>query len=90
MIEASMMINDRMPEYCVDRVMRMLNDRKKSLNGSKIFALGVSYKQDIDDCREIPAIRVIEVLIKFGAEVKHYDPYVSSCFICDKEHKSEP
>ena len=77
MIESSMMINDRMPEYCVDRAMEALNDRKKAMNGAKVLVLGVAYKQDIDDYRESPAIRVIEALKKRGAVVEYYDPYIT-------------
>lgn len=76
MIEASMMVNDRMPEYCVERAAKMLNQVKKSLNGSKVLVLGVAYKQDIDDYRESPALRVIDELEKSGANVRYYDPYV--------------
>lgn len=76
MIESSMMINDKMPEYCVERAAKILNRFKKSLNGSKILILGVAYKQDIDDYRESPAIRVIEELEPTGAEVDFYDPYI--------------
>ena len=78
MIEASMMINDKMPEYCVDRVGRILNRFKKALNGSKVLVLGVAYKQNIDDCRESPAIKVIKELLKVGAEVSYFDPFVKS------------
>lgn len=76
MIEASMMINDKMPEYCAERAARILNRFKKSLNGSKILVLGVAYKQDIDDYRESPAINVIEELEKSGANVVFYDPFI--------------
>ena len=76
MIEASMMINDRMPEYCSQRIANILNDYSKSLKGSRILVLGIAYKADIDDCRESPAIRVINVLRKKGAEVLFYDPLV--------------
>ncbi|MFQ8601453.1 MAG: nucleotide sugar dehydrogenase [Anaerovoracaceae bacterium] len=78
MIESSMMINDKMPEYCVERAMSILNRYKKSLNGSKVLVLGVAYKQDIDDYRESPAIPVINILKKNGADVEFYDPYISS------------
>lgn len=78
MIESSMMINDRMPEYVVERVGDLLNRRfAKALNGARILVLGVAYKQDIDDYRESPAIRVIEGLRKEGAEVVFYDPFVA-------------
>ena len=77
MIESSMMINDRMPEYCVSRVGDMLNQRfSKALNGAKVLVLGVAYKRDIDDYRESPAIRVIEELKKEGADVRFYDPFI--------------
>lgn len=77
MIESSMMVNDKMPEYCVERAMHILNQHKKAINGAKVLVLGVAYKQDIDDYRESPAIRVIEELEKVGADVKYYDPWVS-------------
>ena len=76
MIESSMMINDRMPEYCAERSTKILNNFKKSVNGSKILVLGVAYKQDIDDYRESPAIEVINELEKLGAKVEYFDPYV--------------
>ena len=64
-----MMINDKMPAYCVERAGKVLNRFKKALNGSKVLVLGVAYKQDIDDYRESPALRVIEELEHTGAEV---------------------
>ena len=76
MIESSMMVNDKMPEYCVERSMAILNRHKKALNGSKILVLGVAYKNDIDDYRESPAIRVIEKLKEAGAETDFYDPWI--------------
>ena len=76
MIESSMMINDRMPEYCVERASRLLNSVRKPLNGSRILVLGVAYKQDIDDYRESPALRVIEHLEQRGANVVFYDPHI--------------
>ena len=78
MIESSMMINDKMPEYCVERAMRILNSHKKALNGAKVLVLGVAYKQDIDDYRESPAIPVIDILKENGADVEFFDPYISS------------
>ena len=82
MIESSMMINDRMPEYCAERSMKILNRFNKAMSNSKILVLGVAYKQDIDDYRESPAIRVISELEKLGANVVYYDPYISEY----KEH----
>lgn len=77
MIESSMMVNDRMPEYCGERASKILNRYKKAMNGSKILVLGVAYKQDIDDFRESPGIRVIEELESYGANVVYYDPWVA-------------
>jgi UDP-N-acetyl-D-glucosamine dehydrogenase len=90
MIESSMMVNDRMPEYCVERASKILNRFKKAMNGSKVLVIGVAYKQDIDDYRESPAIRVIEELEKEGAEVVYYDPFVSEYREIGKIKKSEP
>ncbi|HCT63591.1 MAG TPA: UDP-N-acetyl-D-glucosamine dehydrogenase [Erysipelotrichaceae bacterium] len=77
MIESSMMINDRMPEYCAERASKILNRFKKAMRGSKVLVLGVAYKQDIEDYRESPAISVINELEKEGVEVVYFDPFVS-------------
>lgn len=76
MIESSMMINDKMPEYIVDRAGEILNRSRKTLNGSKVLIVGVAYKQDIDDYRESPALKVIEIFKKRGSLVDFYDPYI--------------
>lgn len=76
MIESSMMINDKMPDYTVERASKILNRFEKSLRGAKVLIVGVSYKQDIDDYRESPALRVIEILNWNGANVEYYDPWV--------------
>lgn len=77
LIENSMVINDGQPEYCVERAMHILNRQKKAINGARVLMLGVSYKNDIDDYRESPAIRVMKELKKVGADVEYYDPWVS-------------
>lgn len=76
LIESSMVINDSQPGYCVERSMHILNRQKKSVNGAKVLALGVAYKQDIDDYRESPAICVIDEFKKFGACIDYYDPWI--------------
>lgn len=76
MIESSMIVNDKMPEYCVERAMKILNRQGKALSKSKVLVLGIAYKQDIDDYRESPAIDVIEILKDNGAEVDFFDPYI--------------
>ena len=79
MIESSMMINDRMPEYTVERAGKLLNRLKKPLNGARVLLLGVAYKQDIADYRESPALRVMEEFRRSGAETAYYDPFVPRC-----------
>ena len=89
MIESSMMINDRMPEYCMERASVILNRYKKSLSASKILVHGVAYKQDIDDYRESPALAVIDILKGMGAEVLFFDPYISEYKYKGKIHQGE-
>lgn len=86
MIESSMMINDRMPEYCVERAGKILNQFQKALNGARILLLGVAYKQDIDDYRESPALKVFEEFEKMGSKVEFFDPYISSYRFKGKVH----
>jgi UDP-N-acetyl-D-glucosamine dehydrogenase len=74
-IELAGEINMAMPYHIVDSITEALNVRSKALKGSKVLILGVSYKKDIDDLRESPAITIIEVLQKHGALVYYNDPY---------------
>ncbi|MCH3972326.1 MAG: nucleotide sugar dehydrogenase [Oscillospiraceae bacterium] len=90
LIETSGEINTSMPEYVVDRVMKVLSRRKTALNGAKVLVLGVAYKNDIDDCRESPAINVIANFIKQGADTTYYDPYIPQYTHKGVVHKSEP
>lgn len=78
LIETSGIINDSMPDYVVERASKILNRFKKPLNGSKVLILGVAYKQDIDDIRHSPALKVIEGFEKEGSIVEYYDPYVKN------------
>jgi UDP-N-acetyl-D-glucosamine dehydrogenase len=75
-IELAGEINSAMPEYVVERITDALNDRQKSVRGSRILVLGVSYKRDIDDVRESPALDVLRLLESRGARVAYNDPYV--------------
>jgi UDP-N-acetyl-D-glucosamine dehydrogenase len=74
-IELAGEINIAMPYHIVDFIAEALNVRSKALKGSKVLILGVSYKKDIDDLRESPAITIIEALQKHGALVSYNDPY---------------
>lgn len=76
MIESAMMINDRMPEYCAQRAMDILNRDGIAMNTAKILILGIAYKSDINDYRESPALTVIQKLLAPGANIDYYDPYI--------------
>ena len=76
LIETSGEINTGMPEYVVDRAMKVLNKNKIAMNDAKVLVLGVAYKSDIDDYRESPALNVIDRLNEQGAVTTFYDPYI--------------
>jgi len=75
-VELAQEINERMPAYVVARVQRLLNRHKKAVNGSRVLLLGVTYKPDIADERETPAVPIARRLRELGAEVVYADPYV--------------
>lgn len=75
-IELAGEINRDMPEWVVSKVADALNERQKSLNGSRILALGIAYKRDVDDMRESPSVLVMEILRERGATVEYSDPNV--------------
>ncbi len=75
-IELAGEINVGMPYHVIASVAKALNHHKKALNGSRVLVLGVAYKRDIDDLRESPALTIIELLQKDGAEVCYNDPYI--------------
>ncbi|MBN2587221.1 MAG: nucleotide sugar dehydrogenase [Candidatus Fermentibacteraceae bacterium] len=77
-IELAGEINTAMPDFVVSVITRALNDRRKSVNGSRVIILGMAYKPDIDDIRETPALKVMDGLLELGAEVDYNDPYVGS------------
>jgi len=75
-IELAGEINTFQPFYVVERIMHVLNLHKKALNGSKVLILGAAYKKNIDDMRESPSLKLIELLRENGAEVDYNDPYI--------------
>jgi UDP-N-acetyl-D-glucosamine dehydrogenase len=75
-IELAGEVNTKQPYYVVQRAMEVLNEKGISLNGSKILILGASYKKNIDDMRESPSLKLIEILKDKGAEVDYNDPFV--------------
>jgi len=83
-------INRRMPEFVVEKTMRLLSDRGRGLQGSRILALGVAYKKDIDDPRESPAGEVIKLLVERHATVVYHDPLVAHFTECGQDLASVP
>ena len=77
LIETAGDINDSMPEYVVMRIMKALNERGKCMNGAKIVMTGIAYKEDVEDMRESPALKVLDHLEKHHANVSVVDPYVA-------------
>jgi UDP-N-acetyl-D-glucosamine dehydrogenase len=75
-IDLASEINSAMPDYVVEKVGQALNDRKKSVNGSRVLVIGVAYKRNIDDMRESPALDVMRLLEERGAVVTYHDPFV--------------
>src|SRR5262245_48582570 len=81
-------INSGMPRFVATRTMELLNDRGKAIRGSKIHILGVTYKKDISDSRESPAIEVIKLMVGLGAHVSYSDPFVASLSIDGQNMKA--
>jgi UDP-N-acetyl-D-glucosamine dehydrogenase len=75
-IELAGKVNAQMPQFCVGKVARALNSRRLALNGSRILLVGVAYKADVNDTRESPALRIIDLLRADGAQVAYHDPHV--------------
>ncbi len=75
-IELAGKVNENMPYWCLGKIARALNANEKALKGSKVVILGVSYKADIDDTRESPALKLIELLQEAEADVSYHDPFV--------------
>lgn len=77
-IELAGEINWSMPLFVREKVMRALNNEGKSLKGSRLFVLGVAYKKDVDDWRESPAVKVMDLLRRDGVQIDYHDPHVQS------------
>ncbi|HZE21342.1 MAG TPA: nucleotide sugar dehydrogenase, partial [Desulfobaccales bacterium] len=78
-IELAGEINTAMPYFVVERVIKALSDHNKALNGAKILVLGIAYKKDVDDIRESPALKIMDLLKQEGAEVSYNDPHIPRC-----------
>jgi len=82
-------VNRRMPEFVKEKVGRTLNNLGKAVSQSKILILGMSYKKDIGDHRESPAMHIAEFLHHDGAQVSYHDPYIDELYINGKHYKSQ-
>jgi UDP-N-acetyl-D-glucosamine dehydrogenase len=82
-IELASEINTNMPNYVIDLVADALNDLSKPLRGSRVLVLGVTYKRDIEDVRESPALDIISLLLSKGARADYHDPYVPNLEIAE-------
>ena len=82
-VELAQEINNSMPAYVVDRASRLLNKEKKALNGSKVLLLGITYKPDIADQRQSPAVPVAERFMDYGTELMFHDPFVEEWNVSD-------
>jgi UDP-N-acetyl-D-glucosamine dehydrogenase len=87
-IELATEINSQMPTHVCDRVADLLNDRRLAVNGARVLVLGVSYKRDVGDMRESPALDVISMLARRGAEIAYHDPHVSEFEVDGAGYKS--
>ncbi len=76
-IEVAGEVNSEMPAYWVRKVTEKLNDQSKAVRGSNILVVGVAYKKDVDDVRESPALDIIRLLLRQGADVRYHDPFVA-------------
>jgi UDP-N-acetyl-D-glucosamine dehydrogenase len=79
-----------MPHHVVSRIQDALNDRRKSVKGSRILLVGVSYKPDVDDVRESPALDLLRLLEQKGALVSYHDPHVPELRFEGAIHRSSP
>ncbi|MBA7622390.1 UDP-N-acetyl-D-glucosamine 6-dehydrogenase [subsurface metagenome] len=87
-IELAGEINDRMPFYVVERLTEILNQHRICLNGARILILGVTYKKDIADLRESPALKIIKLLEKREAKVSYHDPHIATFSLEDRRYTS--
>ena len=89
-IELAGEVNSEMPYHVVSRVQDALNERKRSVKGSRILILGIAYKRDVDDVRESPALDVLRILERKGAQVSYHDPLVPEMSLDGTAYRSQP
>ncbi len=80
-IELASDVNEQMPYHVASRIVRAVNDQGKAVRKASVFVLGAAYKKNVDDTRESPSVKLMEILGEMGASVYYNDPYVSSCVV---------
>ena len=79
-----------MPEYVVSKIANTLNQQGKPIEGAKILIIGITYKADVADLRESPALEIILSLQNLGGQISYHDPYISSIDLNQKQYSSQP
>ena len=89
-IDLASQINGAMPEYVVEKVGKVLNDRRTALKGARVLLLGLAYKKDVGDLRDSPAFDVARLLAERGAALSYHDPFVPSAELAGARYRSTP
>jgi UDP-N-acetyl-D-glucosamine dehydrogenase len=90
LIEVAAEINNSMPDFVIEKISQILNEKSKPINRANIYLLGVAYKKDIDDYRESPVLKIFNQLVKKGANVMYSDPYIQHCKDGDQVYEAIP
>jgi UDP-N-acetyl-D-glucosamine dehydrogenase len=88
-VEHAQEVNAKMPGFVTQRIAQALNERGKPVRGSKVLAIGVTYKADVSDVRESPALAVVELLQDAGAKVTYHDPFVAALTVAGRQLRSK-
>lgn len=88
LIKTAQEINSYMPHYVIDKLISVLNLRKKTVKGAKVLVVGITYKPDVNDLRESPALEIMEELLNKGAKLNYYDPYIPELKLGTRRFKS--
>ncbi|HDI46093.1 MAG TPA: nucleotide sugar dehydrogenase, partial [Candidatus Omnitrophica bacterium] len=88
LIKTAQEINSYMPHYVIDKLISALNFRKKTVKGAKVLVVGITYKPDVNDLRESPALEIMEELLNKGADIRYFDPYIPELKLGNRKFKS--
>ena len=88
LIKTAQEINSYMLHYVIDKLISALNFRKKTVKGAKVLVVGITYKPDVNDLRESPALEIMEELLNKGADIRYFDPYIPELKLGNRKFKS--